>query len=219
MQLFVCLFAVLCACIMFSWQELFAAHPLTTDDAGIVEINKHELEIGYDDCKKEDELRNCSAGLSLKHGVTGRFDIGVSFPYQVQPEAQEQLGTATVGLKFLLVKDLLALTVNNELGAGAYFLNGIVSHGISLVALHLNIGYLATGDAGVKGDVIHSFAVEWPMSMLDLVGEVTGTEASYKNYLVGFRYKIEDVMALNLAYGNGFSEVEQKIVLGFHSEF
>lgn len=198
---------------------LFAAHPLTTDDIGIVDGGKYELEIGYDNCKSEDELRNHSCGFSLKHGITEKMDVGISFPYQVEPRPAEQLGRVTLGFKFLLIEDIFAFSVSNELGSKEYFVNSIVSREFSPMTVHLNFGYLATGDKDNQGEIIYSSAFEYPLRKIDLVGETIGKKDGLQNWLLGLRYKVSDVSALNFAYGNGFRETNEKTVFGFHTEF
>jgi len=196
----------------------FAAHPLTTDDIETVEVGKYELEFGYDNCKAGDESRNHSCGLCLKQGITEKMDIGISLPYQIEPKSEERLGKVTLGLKFLLIKDLIAFSINNELGSKEYFINGIVSKEISPVTAHFNLGYKATGDENVKGKIIFSFAFEYPIEKIDLVGETIGEEIGFLNYLLGIRYKIIETIFVDLAYGNSFRKSDEKISFGFHIE-
>jgi len=198
---------------------LFAAHPLTTDDIGTVDAGKYELEVGYDNCKGESELRNHSGGISLKHGVTEKMDIGISFPYQIEPKPAEPFGTTTLGFKFLLVKDIFALTVNNELGLSEYFINGIFTREINPITVHANIGYAVSGDENAEGEIIYSSAVEYPMEKIDVVGEIVAEKIGLQNWLLGLRYKLGEITSLNCAYGNGFRNTDEKIAFGFHTEF
>ncbi len=198
---------------------LFAAHPLSTDDIGIMDKADCELEVGYDNCKSGDELRNHSCGISLKHGITGKMDIGVSFPYRIKPKPAEQFGTATIGFKFLLIRDIFAFSINNELGSKEYFINGILSREILPIILHFNFGYLAGGDEKVQGEIIYSSAFEYPLKKIDLVGETVGGKTGLQNWLFGLRYKIGVVSTLNFAYANGFKDTDEKIAFGFHKEF
>jgi hypothetical protein len=215
MKIFIVVFLMLFLPIVVA----FAAHPLTTDDIGTVDVGKYELEAGYDNCKGEDVLRNHSCGISLKHGITEKMDIGISLPYQIEPKPEEPFGTTTLGFKFLLVKDILALTVNNELGSPEYFLNGIFSREIQPVTVHTNIGYAVSGDENTEGEIIYSSAFEYPLEKIDLVGEVVAEKIGLQNWLVGLRYKLGEVTSLNCAYGNGFRNTDEKIAFGFHTEF
>jgi len=210
---------IIFCCVFFASSILFAAHPLSTDDTGIVETGKYELEIGYDNCKSGDILRNHSCGVSLKHGITEKMDIGISLPYQVEPKVAENFGVATLGFKFLLIKDIFAFSINNELGSSEYFLNGIFSKEIQPITTHINLGYEATGDENARGEIIYSSAVEYPFEKIDLVGEIIGGKIGFENWLIGLRYKLGDVTAINCGYGNGFRNTDEKIALGFHTEF
>lgn len=215
MKIFIVVFFMLFLPIVVA----FAAHPLTTDDIGTVEIGKYELEVGYDNCKGEDVLRNHSCGVSLKHGITEKMDIGISLPYQVEPKVAENFGVATLGFKFLLIKDIFAFSVNNELGSSEYFLNGIFSRELQPVTVHANIGYAASGDENTEGEIIYSSAFEYPLKKIDLVGEVIAEKIGLQNWLFGLRYKIGEVTAINCGYGNGFRNTDEKIAFGFHTEF
>lgn len=215
MRIFVVLF-----CLMsLTAAALFAAHPLTTDDAGTVEPGKYELEAGYDNLKEENILRNHSAGISLSHGLTEKVDMGVSFPYQIDPKISEPLGTATMGFKFLIVKDVFAFTVNNELGSTEYFVNGIFTRDIRPLTVHANVGYAASGDETVPGEIIYSSALEYPLSKIDLAGEIIGEKIGLQNWLLGVRYRFAAVSSVNFAYGTGFRNTGDKIAFGLHTEF
>jgi hypothetical protein len=198
----------------------FAAHPLTTDDIGTVEEGKYELEIGYDNCKNQGEPRNHSCGLSLKHGISQKMDIGISFPYHIEPKPAERLGRVSLSFKFLLIEEFFAFTLSNELGSEEYFLNGILTREISSSVVHFNLGYQATGNENAKGEMFYSSAFEYsPMDEIDLVGEVLGEEIGFQNWLLGVRCKISDVCFFDIAYGIGFRETNEKIASGFHIEF
>jgi len=207
-------------CIIVFWSSsLFAAHPLTTDDIGTVDFGKYELEMGYDNFKGETESRNQSFGLSLKRGLTEKMDIGISFPYQIEPKPEEPFGNITLVIKFLLLKDIFALTVNNELGSSEYFINGIFTREISPITVHANIGYTVSGDKNKKGEMSYSTAFEYSFPKIDLVGEVLGDKVGFQNYLLGVRYKIAETIFVDCAYGNGFRNTEDKFSFGFHIEF
>ncbi len=204
-------------CMLFTCVDLFAAHPLTTDDIGTVDIGKYELEVFYDNCKSE--TRNHFCGISLKHGITEKIDVGISFPYQLEPKLAEPLGTLTLGFKFLLMKDIFALTVSNELGSKKYFINGIFTQEIKPISVHVNIGYATSGDENTEGKITYSSAFECPFEKIDLVGEVIGDKVSLQNWLLGVRYKIKESVFVDCAYGNSFRNTDEKISFGFHAEF
>ena len=205
--------------IVFWGSSLFAAHPLATDDIGTVDVGKYELEVSYDNCKEETESRNHSCSLSLKHGLTEKMDIGISFPYQIEPKSAEPFGNIAVGVKFLLLKDIFALTANNELGSSEYFINGIFTQEINPITVHANIGYTISSDKNKEGEISYCSAFEYSFPKIDLVGEVLGDKVGFQNYLLGVRYKISEGIFVDCAYGNGFKNTEDKFSFGFHMEF
>jgi len=212
-------FAAAVCCLFLLSSVLFAARPLATDDAGAVDAAKHELEIGYDGCQGENYLRSGSCGFSLKQGITERMDVGVSFPYQIDPAQDERFGKAVLGVKFSLVKDVFALTFSNELGEKQYFFNGIFTKEFSKAAVHFNLGYSATGDAAIKGSTGYSSAFEIPGEKFDVVGEVSGDTDNNNTWLLGIRYKVTENIIVDTGYGKSFNAPDDKTTFGFHCEF
>ncbi|MBU0951776.1 MAG: TonB-dependent receptor [Elusimicrobia bacterium] len=206
-------------CLLLFNSILFAAHPLATDDAGTVDVAKHEMEVGYDNSKVGNDLRNISSGLSLKQGLTERMDIGVSFPYQMDPTQDERFGEAVLGVKFALVKDVFALTFSNELGEKEYLINGIYTKEFSKAVVHFNLGYSATGDPTIKGAAVYSSAFEIPVNKFDLIGEVAGDTNDNNTWLLGARYRITENIVVDAGYGRSFNTSDDKTILGFHCEF
>lgn len=76
----------------------FAAYPLATDDAGTVQPNAFELEASYDTLKDETNSRSQNLGVSFKHGITDRFEIGFSFPCRLHPGVLSASGRLRWGL-------------------------------------------------------------------------------------------------------------------------
>jgi hypothetical protein len=205
--------------VLFWSSSSFAAHPLTTDDIYPVDAGTFELELSYDTWNKKAEPRNHSLGVSLKGGITERMDIGISFPFQIQPYQEEPFGNITLGIKFLLLKDIFALTVSNEFGLSDYFINGIFTHEFGSITGHANIGYTVSGDKEDEGEIRYSAAIEYSLWKIDLVGEVLGDSIGFQNYLFGVRYKISEMVFIDCAYGNGFRETGDRVSIGFHAEF
>ena len=213
------IFTIVFCILSFVATAAFAALPLTTDDAGVVDLGKYELESGYSNDRTEDTMRNNSCGFSLKQGITERMDVGISFPYQIKPKQTEPLGGASFGLKFSLIKELLALSLSNELGEKEYFINGILSKDMNFATMHVNLGYLASGDEDVRGSTVYSWAFEHPVGKVDIVGEMLGEEENFNDWLLGGRYNINNISALSFGYGNGFKKTDEKIIIGLHTGF
>ncbi len=198
---------------------VFSAYPLSTDDAGVLGQTGSELEFCYDNTKIEDAPRTQVFDFSFKHGLTNKMDVGIFFPILIDPKPEESFGMATLGLKFQVVKDVLAFSLTNTLGLTEYFLNGVLSKEISPATLHLNLGYQATGVENIKGSINYSSAIEYPVKKSDFVFEILGDEEGLQGYLLGLRYNVNDNFSLAFAYGNGFDKTNERITFGFHYGF
>lgn len=205
--------------VFFICSTLFAARPLSTDDAGTVEQGKYELEFGYNACKKTDEPKEQTCELSFKHGITEKMDFGLSVPYRIEPQLTERLGSCSVSVKFQILKDIFSFTANNELGSKAYSINTIFSYEFDFITLHFNLGYNATGDEETEGTVSYSTAFEKTFGKIDIVGEVLGDRVGFQDYLFGLRYNLFNSLAVDIGYGNNFRELNEKLTSGLHFEF
>lgn len=202
----------------------FASHPLTTDDAGVLGSGNYEVEVGYNNAFSENDIRNITSGVSLKHGVTDKLDIGLSFPYQIDPVSNERFGEAALSLKFSLIKDLLALSYTNECGESSYALNAICSYEIKPFITHYNIGYLQSGDETINGITNYSVAIDYPLEKFDVVGELLGkddggSQSGFVNWLVGLRYKLNERNIISGGFGKSFKNTSNNVVLGYHLNF
>jgi hypothetical protein len=184
----------------------FGARPLCTDDAGVVEKGKYELETGYDMTSDEQ-----AGNISFKHGITDRMDIGISLPLQVKPLEEDIFCPSGIGIKFMLVKDMVSFSFTNELGTSDYIINGIFSKELSFISVHFNLGYEYTGISGEKGEISYSGAFEFPVKKVDIVGEILNEEG----ILFGGRIHIKDCIALD----TGYNIKNKLLTVGLHYEF
>ena len=203
---------------------VFASHPLTTDDAGVLGTGNYELEVGYNNAFSDTDIRNITSGVSLKHGITDKLDLGLSFPYQVDPVSNERFGEAALSLKFSLIKDLLAISYTNECGESSYALNGIFTYEIKPFTTHYNLGYLQSGDKTVNGITSYSAAIEYPLEKIDFVAEVLGkddgsSQSGFVDWLIGVRYKLNEKNIVSAGLGKSFKDVSNNVVLGYHLNF
>ena len=203
--------------------QVKAARPLTTDDAGTVELGVFETEFGYEIPQNKDNAQSQSLSISLKHGLSQRLDFGISFPYEIKPE--RGLGEAEAGIKFFLSKEkenlpALSLTFAFGLGSSEYTLNGIMSKELGNLLVHLNLGYIATGIVTEEGITTYSGAIELPLGkkltlVAELVGE-TDTGRSSSEGLIGGNFQVIKDMTLDFGIGKGFDKAnsEWKTILG-----
>ncbi|OGS02335.1 MAG: hypothetical protein A2204_02445 [Elusimicrobia bacterium RIFOXYA1_FULL_47_7] len=198
---------------------VFAGHPLVTDDAGVVPREAYELEVGYESSRDASDLIDNNAGISFKHGITEKMDIGFSMPYHVDPAETENLGPVSVGAKFSLIKDTLALSLANELGAKDYYINAIYSREIAAVKCSLNAGYLSTGDAAVKGIGSYGVSAELPVGKFDILCELQAQEGGSGNGLAGLRYHLLENIFVAAGFSKDFQTTANKLTLGSHLEF
>lgn len=197
----------------------FAAYPLATDDAGTVQPNGFELEASYDAFKDEANSRSQNLGVSFKHGITDRFDIGFSFPCRLHPDVVERIGEASLGLKFSIVEDLLAFSVTNELGEKEYFLNGILSKEFGALKTHLNAGYLSTGEEDKKGKASYGLAAEYPLKKYEAVAELKGEEGGAGFFLLGLRYRLKESFFISAGTARALEADRYRFTGGFHLQF
>ncbi len=197
----------------------FAAYPLATDDAGTVKRDSCELEASYDDYRDEADLASRAGGLSFKHGVTDRMDIGLSLPYRFRPETEGRVGAASLALKFSLVPDRLAFSVSNELGEKEYFLNGILSGEFGALKAHLNAGYLSSGDETTAGSASFGIAAEYPLSRYAAVAELRSEEGGSGEALLGLRYALREGLFVSAGGARRLEAARYRFTCGFHMEF
>ena len=201
----------------------FAAHPLTTDDAGVVAKEKFEIEASHDFGDAEDEeakkITQRNLGLSFKHGLTEKMDFGISLPYQVKPSTSNEAGNAEISFKFALIQDVLAVSLANELGASDYFVNLILSHKIADFGLHFNAGYLKSDELYSGGNGIYNVAVEHPVNKnLNAVGEINLDDYGFETWLVGAQYEIQNYCTLSAGFArskNGYETYSFGLNKGF----
>jgi hypothetical protein len=195
----------------------YAALPLVTDDTAIVPLERFELEMAYNNIGLYRNIINRLAALSLKHGITPRMDFGLALLYAVEPVTPERFGKLALGLKFLVVPDFAALSLLNELGTSRYALNSIFTIPFPRAAVHANLGYVASGDENIPGNIFYSTAGEYFLGKIDLVAEIVGVQAGLDEWLGGVRYHLSEVTYFGISFGNGFRAMTGKFSIGFHT--
>jgi len=175
---------------------LFAARPLSTDDAGTVENIKFETEMSFDHCQHRPDGVCHSPGLAVKHGLTDRFDLGLGFSHSTDKDADGNtvgwgMSPLVIGFKMALLKEQqtlpnVSLSAGYEAGETEYGLNLILSREYGNLGLHCNLGYNSPGEALVNGSIGASLAVEYMfMERCRICGELNGEVLDDRSEVLG----------------------------------
>lgn len=200
-------------------ESLFAAHPLATDDPGTVAPRRTELEINYDNAAGEPESRVHSTGVSVKHGLTGWLDAGVSLPAALSSAQDAGTDTVSWGVKINPVKDLFALTVSNDIGSRAYFFNGVVALPVEKGRAHFNAGYRYGGGRDAPNGAVYRLAGERGVGRADIVAEICHDGSVFSDWLAGVRYRLGGTCFVDAGAGRDLAGDADRLTLGFHTEF
>jgi hypothetical protein len=177
---------------------VFAARPLTTDDASTVEKGKFQVEMGFDAAHQDNRDREYKPSLTLSYGLSEKADIGIGSAYLfVHPQEggnQDGLGDTEAKVKYRLMEEeekgwrpafsiagkLKAPTASESKGLGSgkadYGVNAIVTKNLSKRwVLHVNMGYTFIGGEGASNEMNYSLSAQLIVSdKWALVGEVVG---------------------------------------------
>jgi len=175
---------------------LYAARPLTTDDAWTVEKGKFQLETGFDAARQDNHDREYSPSLTLSYGLLDRMDLGIGSGYLfVHPkEGKKENGLADTELKlkyrpidekdwrpaFAITGKLRIPTASASKGLGSgeadFGINAIATKNLSKRwVAHLNLGYTFIGEDRVDNELNYSLAGQFILTeKWALVGEVVG---------------------------------------------
>jgi len=188
---------ILLTCLIpLSPSSVFAARPLTTDDTGIVEKGKFQLETGFDFTRQDNHDRELSPSMTLSYGLFERMDMGIGSGYLfVHPEeGKEENGFADTELKikyrlmdekgwlpsFAVTGKVKIPTASESKGLGSsktdFGINVILTENLSKRwFFHINAGYTFIGEHGVNNEFNYSVAGQFILSdKWALVGEIVG---------------------------------------------
>jgi cobalt/nickel transport protein len=189
------LFLILTFLLLFS-TPVFAARPLTTDDAWTVEKGKFQLEAGFDASRQDNHDEEYNPAMTLTYGLLERMDVGIGSGYLfLNPkEGEHENGFADTDLKvkYRLIDDkdwvpafaftgkLKIPTASKSKGLGSgktdFSINAITTKNISKkLALHLNLGYTFIGENHVDNELNYSLAAQFSVTeKWALVAEIMG---------------------------------------------
>lgn len=238
-------FLVFLGLAFFAASNVYAARPLSADDAGVVDAGAWEMEYGVEYVNDTDDEYNQS--VVLKTGIVKNVDIGIEIPYQfieVQG-AKDVNGFSDLVFmsKWNVLSDedflsdvALAFSYkteagNDEKGLGTgrpeYTFTGIFSKTFDRITYHVNLG------CSVKQEFEDTFnynlAVEYSLDeKTNLVAEVFGDtvlsgkfDQNAASGLAGFNYALNDSVTYDLGLALGLSDAdpEYKVVAGLTIAF
>lgn len=195
--------------------SLFAARPFITDDAGTVTPGGFELELGTDVWQDDAVM-----GLSFKHGLTNRMDVGVGFGYTMLPADAGGFENAEVVFKFAIIPDLFSASFITILGDLDYVLNGIVTHMFGTFEIDMNLGYETTGMEGIEGTFMYALAIIYAIDKFAVGAEIAGDQEDVQSWLAGVRFILSPGFAIDGGVIGNFHEGSDVIAtFGIHYEF
>ena len=214
---------------------VYAARPLTTDDACTVEKGKFQLETGFDFARQDNHDKEFSPSVTVSYGLFERMDMGVGSAYQfVNPadgKGENGFGDSALKIKYRLVdqKDwipsfalsgTLKLPTASEskgLGSGKadFNINTIFTWNLSKrLQLYANLGYTFIGEHGAENELNYSLAGQLSLSdKWALVGEIIRVN-NFNGHkrddpfsgLVGTQYLITESLVWDVGLGIGMNK-------------
>lgn len=215
--------------------SVYAARPLTTDDAYTVEKGKFQVETGFDFARQDNHDKVFFPSMTLSYGLFERMDMGVGSIYQfVNPtegKKENGFGDTALKIKYRLVdqKDwipsfavsgtLKIPTASESKGLGSgktdFNINTIFTWNLSKgLQLYVNLGQTFIGEHGAINEFNYSLAGQFLLSgKWALVGEISGVN-NFNGHkrddplsgIVGFQHTISDNLIWDLGLEIGMSK-------------
>ncbi len=206
-------------------KEVYAARPMMTDDARIVESKACQLETWYKDTK---EVKEFWAYPACNIGTNAEVTIGGSYE---RMNGDTYFANETYQIKSLIrTLEESPLAFGVTLGNGRdpkrinkkivqdWYLNVPISYQYSdLLVLHTNLGVTQLADEH-RQQMNWGFSTEYKYSnKVELITEVFNQSSKYAYFQFGLRYWIEkDRVQIDTTYGNRFNHLgeDQNISIG-----
>jgi hypothetical protein len=222
-------------------QKAFAGHPLRSDDAGIIGMNKIQLELTPEFWKHSDESRFLIPGV-ITYGVLENLDAVAGIHYcslQYLNEQSDIYGFSDINVElklrlFEFHSFQLALKPGILLPTGDYSKSlgtrklgysffVIADQQVSSVLFHLNLGYILNENRLFENENLWyaSFATEIPISsnltFVTDVGIITNAEKAEDGHpafiLGGIIYSLNENIDLDLGLQTGLNKYESDLTL------
>ena len=230
-------FLSLIVCSIIFPSLVFAARPLSVDDAGTVEKGSFEIEYGLEYVNGFDN--EIAMGLVITGGLFDRLDLGLEIPYVFidaqQADDSNGISDLSVCTKLNLLSDKEAFPDislafayksdsgddNKGLGTGKpeYSLSSIFSKSFDPLTLHFNLGYCFREDFSAEDNedaLTYGLAFEYPLNdKLTLVGEISGETVLRRKFhdnscssLWGLNYALTDSVTVDFGVGTEISRAD-----------
>jgi len=208
---------VLAGLVMAFPAGAYAARPLSTEDAGVVDAGHAELEAGFEYVKQSDE----EMGLAcvFKVGLFNNVDVGVEVPYGfIDVEAGDDvngLGDVVFCAKYHLWDE----GDNTPAVAIVFSLKPQLTKELGAFTAHGNLGYTFVG--GGEDIFSYGLAAEYPLSeAVNIVGELTGETAFDGAFnenpfqgLVGLNWAWGETVTLDVGVGFPVSDASPDLTV------
>ena len=217
--------------VMLDCCVVYAFRPLSTEDTGIPEKGKLELETGFTYTREGNASNNFNFSLVSVYGLLDNMALCVELPFDVMDpddgDTEGGFSDMALAVKTLLlpegerlpsfsVKTMVKLPTGDEdkgLGSGETdtTLMMVTSKTIGCATLHGNIGYTFVGGDSDSDNIVYGVALEYSATpKLALVGEAfMETENDFDKEthtvspLVGLRYHLTEKITLDTAFSMG----------------
>jgi hypothetical protein len=191
---------------------LFGARPFTIDDAGTVAQGGFELESGLDYWDEQGVI-----GVSFKHGLTPKMDLGIGFGYTLmaEPEPENRFSGVEMCLKYNLMPDFISASMTTAFQPDAYVLNGIITRCFGDLEFNGNLGFnIANNTITYGGAIIYDF-----IEKLHIGIEASGDKDGLGTWLIGANYSVLEVVNIDCGFMSDFDMESKTVTFGFHAEF
>lgn len=183
--------------------SLLAARPFFTDDAGTVERSAFELESASDYWKDF-----ASFGTTLKHGLTDKMDLGISFGYLAVPLERRAAQPLELSLKYNFVPEHFSASFTGSFSSATYAVNAIYTHSFKAFSGHANMGFEAA-DAIREMVLTYGLAAVYNLGIAAIGAEIGGVDGELNFWQFGFQINLLQWLAFDTGIGGDFGDETQ----------
>ena len=179
---------------------LFPAHPYHTDDPGVTEKNKYELEMAVDYWQN-----SATPGFVFKHGLTDKMELDIPIYYTALPKEERGIAPLQLYAKFSFIPEVVAATITCIPGDKTFMINGIVSKSFGLFRFIGNLGGSMVGNSN-DADLIFCSSSTFTFGKFEAGSEISGTQEGLNWWQIGSRFYFTDWFSLDAGFGGDFAK-------------